>query len=68
MIVICILLCFVTLYLSLQADGDGLAISISLVGNDEVYGPGDTVYVITEIRNSEASGRVDMIVTYSLLA
>ncbi len=34
MIVICILLCFVTLYLSLQADGDGLAISISLVGND----------------------------------
>lgn len=64
---LCIFLCLLTLYHSLQADGEGLAISISLVGNDEVYGPGDTVYAITEIRNSDASGRVDVIVTYSLL-
>ena len=67
MVVLCIFLCLLTLYPSLQAEGDGLAISISLVGNDGVYGPGDTIYAITEIRNSDSSGRVDVIVTYSLL-
>lgn len=45
----------------------GLAISMSLVGNEAVYAPGDTVYIITEIRNSQASGRVDVIVSYQIL-
>jgi len=44
----------------------GLAVSISLVGSNEIYAPGDTVYIISEIRNSQASGRIDVIVSYEL--
>ncbi len=43
-----------------------LAVSLSLVGNEGMYAPSDTLYIITEIRNSQASGRIDVIVTYQL--
>ncbi len=43
-----------------------LSISISLVEGD-TFGPGDSFHVIVEIRNREAQGRVDVIVTYEVL-
>lgn len=52
--------------MSISSIQSGLSISISLVGSNEVYAPGDTVYIISEIRNSQASGRVDVLVSYEL--
>ena len=43
-----------------------LQISISIVEND-IFGPGDSFHVIVEIRNREAHGRIDVIVTYDIL-
>jgi hypothetical protein len=43
-----------------------LAISISIVEGYK-FEPGETFHTITEIRNSEASGREDVIVTYELM-
>lgn len=43
-----------------------LSISISLVEGD-TFGPGDSFHAIVEIRNREAEGRVDVVVTYKVL-
>ena len=43
-----------------------LEISLSIV-EDDVIGPGDTFHVISEIRNRESEGRIDVIVTYEVL-
>jgi len=43
-----------------------LSISISLVEGD-TFGPGDSFHAIVEIRNREAQGRIDVVVTYSVL-
>jgi len=43
-----------------------LEISVSIVEND-VFGPGDSFHAIVEIRNREAQGRIDVVVTYDIL-
>lgn len=43
-----------------------LEISISIV-EDDTFGPGDSFHAIIEIRNREAQGRVDVVVSYSVL-
>ena len=43
-----------------------LSISISLVEGD-TFGPGDSFHSIVEIRNREAQGRIDVVVTYQIL-
>ncbi len=66
------MLLFILLTLLFVVQGVGgssnvsLAISVSIVEGD-IFGPGDSFHTITEIRNSEASGRVDVIVTYEIL-
>ena len=42
-----------------------LAISVSVVEGD-TFRPGQSFHIITEIRNSKASGRVDVKVTYEI--
>lgn len=48
-----------------ESSNASLAISVSIVEGD-IFGPGDSFHSITEIRNSEASGRVDVVVTYEI--
>jgi len=43
-----------------------LEVSVSIVEND-VFGPGDSFHAIVEIRNREAQGRIDVVVTYDIL-
>jgi len=43
-----------------------LEISVSLVEGD-TFGPGDSFHAIVEIRNREAQGRIDVVVTYDVL-
>jgi hypothetical protein len=43
-----------------------LEISVSIVENDS-FGPGDSFHTIVEIRNREAQGRIDVVVTYDIL-
>jgi hypothetical protein len=43
-----------------------LSISISLVEGD-TFGPGNSFHSIVEIRNREAQGRVDVVVTFQIL-
>ena len=58
------LLCVVQ---SVTASSDvSLEISVSIVEND-VFGPGDSFHAIVEIRNREAQGRIDVVVTYDIL-
>jgi len=43
-----------------------LSISISLVEGD-TFGPGNSFHSLTEIRNREAKGRIDVVVTFQIL-
>ena len=43
-----------------------LEISVSIVGND-VFRPDDSFHAKVEIRNREAHGRIDVVVTYNIL-
>ncbi len=68
------LFCFVALVCSLalivgccvvSAD-PVLEISVSLI-EEEFFSPGDTIHSIVEIRNRDASGRIDVVVEYGIL-
>ena len=68
-----IVILFVTMLISCTATIDvkaaseaPLSISISLVEGD-TFGPGNSFHSIVEIRNQEAQGRVDVIVTCQIL-
>lgn len=64
LLIILVLLCVVN---GTSASSDAsLAISVSLVEGD-VFGPGDSFHAIVEIRNREAYGRVDVVVSYDVL-
>jgi hypothetical protein len=53
--------------LTVVSDSDtSLAISVSIVEGD-TFRPGQTFHIITEIRNSKSSGRVDVKVIYELV-
>ena len=59
-----ILLCVVQ---GVTASSDvSLEVSVSIVEND-VFGPGDSFHAIVEIRNREAHGRIDVVVTYDVV-
>lgn len=68
-----VVILFVTMLISCNATIDvkaaseaPLSISISLVEGD-TFGPGNSFHSIVEIRNREAQGRVDVIVTCQIL-
>ncbi len=47
------------------ASDASLEISVSIVEGD-IFGPGDSFHVIVVIRNCEAQGRIDVVVTYDV--
>jgi len=51
---------------SLTASDSTYAVSISIV-EEGVFEPGEAFHCITEIRNSQASGRVDVVLSYEIL-
>jgi hypothetical protein len=59
---------FFMIYLSnsLTASDATYAVSISIV-EEGVFEPGEAFHCITEIRNSQASGRVDVVLSYEIL-
>jgi hypothetical protein len=57
------LLCVATV---ISESGASLAISVSVVEGD-TFRPGQSFHLITEIRNSKSSGRVDVKVTYEVV-
>jgi len=65
LVTLLILCLFITQVISASSTAT-LAISVSIVEGD-LFGPGDSFHTITEIRNSEASGRVDVVVAYEVL-
>lgn len=71
-IVISLFLLFILLMLLCVVQGvaassnASLEVSVSIVEND-VFGPGDSFHAIVEIRNREAHGRIDVVVTYDVL-
>jgi len=56
------ILCVVTV---ISESNASLAISVSIVEGD-TFRPGQSFHIITEIRNSKSSGRVDVKVTYEV--
>jgi len=57
------LLCVATV---ISESAASLAISVSVVEGD-TFRPGQSLHIITEIRNSKSSGRVDVKVTYEIV-
>ncbi len=43
-----------------------LEISVSII-EDDFFGPGDSFHAIVEIRNRDARGRIDVVITYDIL-
>lgn len=62
--VVVLILCFV--YGAHASSDVLLEISISIV-EDDTFGPGESFHSIVEIRNREAQGRVDVVVSYSVV-
>ncbi len=65
MLVFLIICLFVAQSVNSSSDAS-LAISVSIVEGN-LFGPGDSFHTITEIRNSAASGRVDVVLTYEIV-
>jgi hypothetical protein len=56
-----------TATVDVKASSDAsLSISLSIVEGD-TFGPGNSFHTITEIRNREAQGRIDVVVFYQIL-
>ena len=67
MLISLFLLVFISTSFIAHSAEPGLAISMSIIGGHDVFAPGESIFIISEIRNNDASGRIDVIVTYELL-
>jgi len=61
-----LMLCLFAVQSTNASSTASLAVSVSIVEGD-LFGPGGSFHTITEIRNSAASGRVDVVLTYEIL-
>ena len=61
-----ILFCLLFIHVVNGSNNASLAVTVSIVGGD-LFKPGDSLHSITEIRNSESSGRVDVVLSYEIL-
>lgn len=64
--VACFLFSILCVLTAVSESNASLAISVSIVEGD-TFRPGQIFHIITEIRNSKSSGRVDVKVTYELV-